>query len=258
MDDEEWAEHARRVAEEKAEEKAIRDAALADLSENRKRREAADAEVQAAREDLARLLANGQKLDLDVSEMARVSGISRDTAHRRLKEVGSVSRRELLRQMGRESWQKRQREGTAPSLEETEARIRNGLGRAKPEPPLATLPPGRYFLGDPVYTLGGAWAPEPAPVVTGSVDGQPFVGVPTAFGDGVFLDQEGYQYPVDSGFLAAIPARAGQKETNLVRLVEFTEPVVVECRGGLVRFGNLEIDTDPNGELKAQVGNLAN
>ena len=94
---------------QEAQTKADREEALADLAANRERRARAEADLQAAREELAKLLARGQEIALDVAEMARVSGISRDTAHRRLREVGSISRWEKMRRQEKQRWQEKQR-----------------------------------------------------------------------------------------------------------------------------------------------------
>ena len=58
------------------------------LARNRKRRERADAEIEAARRELEALLAQGLALGADVSGMARHAGISRETAHKRLRAAG--------------------------------------------------------------------------------------------------------------------------------------------------------------------------
>lgn len=85
--DRQWEERMAQEAKERAEREAVRQAALADLTANKDRRDQASAELDAAREDLAGLLMRGRRLGLDVSEMALVAGVSRDTAHRRLREV---------------------------------------------------------------------------------------------------------------------------------------------------------------------------
>ena len=54
----------------------------ASLRANRKRREKAERDVTAARRELQKLLVKGRKQGVDVAGMARVAGISRDTAHR--------------------------------------------------------------------------------------------------------------------------------------------------------------------------------
>jgi len=61
------------------------------LEANYERRETAAAETTDARLELSGLLLRGQAAAMEVSLMARKAGISRDTAHRILKEAGSMS-----------------------------------------------------------------------------------------------------------------------------------------------------------------------
>jgi hypothetical protein len=56
------------------------------LAANRERLEAAAAERDAAREVLRALLARGKALGIPVAAMARAAGISRETAHKLLRE----------------------------------------------------------------------------------------------------------------------------------------------------------------------------
>src|SRR5437016_1108069 len=64
------------------------------LGANRDRRQAAAAKTNAAREELRGLLLRGQAAAMEVSDMARKAGISRETAHRILKEAGTMSWRQ--------------------------------------------------------------------------------------------------------------------------------------------------------------------
>jgi predicted DNA-binding protein (UPF0251 family) len=68
-----------------------RGAVSALLEANEERREQASAEIRAAREELQELLRRGHAAGMQVAEMARKAGISRDTAHRTLKEAGEMS-----------------------------------------------------------------------------------------------------------------------------------------------------------------------
>ena len=56
------------------------------LHKNWQRRNRARAELDNAREELRGLLARGQAASFDVAKMARTAHISRDTAHRLLRE----------------------------------------------------------------------------------------------------------------------------------------------------------------------------
>jgi hypothetical protein len=57
------------------------------LLDNHERRERARQEADAARRELQGLLARGKTVGLDVAKMAREAGISRETAHKLLREA---------------------------------------------------------------------------------------------------------------------------------------------------------------------------
>jgi hypothetical protein len=61
--------------------------ALDALDKNRRRREAAEKELDAVRAELRRLLTRGQAAGLDVTAMAEAAGVSRETAHKALREA---------------------------------------------------------------------------------------------------------------------------------------------------------------------------
>lgn len=58
------------------------------LHKNWQKRNRARAELEDAREELSELLTRGQAVGLHVAKMARTAHISRDTAHRLLREKG--------------------------------------------------------------------------------------------------------------------------------------------------------------------------
>jgi hypothetical protein len=58
----------------------------AKLRANAKRRKQAEAKLEAARLELAELLAAGKKAGLTVSQMAALASTSRETAHKLLRE----------------------------------------------------------------------------------------------------------------------------------------------------------------------------
>jgi Fic family protein len=64
------------------------------LRENRQRRALLAEKTVEIRTELRDLLVRGSKAALDVAEMARLAGISRDTAHRYLREAGHHSSRQ--------------------------------------------------------------------------------------------------------------------------------------------------------------------
>lgn len=57
------------------------------LIANRRRREAAEVELAEARQELSELLDRGVAAGLSVSRMARLAGVSRETAHKWLRDV---------------------------------------------------------------------------------------------------------------------------------------------------------------------------
>lgn len=61
------------------------------LEANADRRQKAEDELKAARQELQELVLRGQAAGMQVAEMARKGAISRDTAHRILKEAGEMS-----------------------------------------------------------------------------------------------------------------------------------------------------------------------
>lgn len=74
--------------------------------------------------------------------------------------------------------------------------------------------PVRYYLGDLAYVMGDVWDevcdltfPTADDEVEGELqlaDGRKFIIYGTAYGDGVYLDNQGNRYGVDSGTLGAI------------------------------------------------------
>jgi hypothetical protein len=70
-----------------------REKLLAALARNGKRRAKAADEVRAARDELRDLLADGRALGLGVAGMSKATTLSRDTAHRLLREAAAASRR---------------------------------------------------------------------------------------------------------------------------------------------------------------------
>lgn len=67
-----------------------RGAVSALLEANRDRRDKADAELRAARQELQELLLRGHAAAMQVAYMAQQAGVSRDTAHRIIREGGDT------------------------------------------------------------------------------------------------------------------------------------------------------------------------
>jgi len=121
-----------------------------------------------------------------------------------------------------------------------------------------------YYIGDLCYVLGGTeWE-----AVCAYLDGDPddefclspqsdenpraFACLPTAYGDGVYLDQHGNEYSVDSGTIGMIDVRFISESEKLENatangwghLHQFEEEIdPSECvsDGGFLTFGTMSV-----------------
>ena len=122
-----------------------------------------------------------------------------------------------------------------------------------------------YWVGDLCYVMHDVWPevcnlvfPDPYTENRGAMklaDGREFVYFGTAHGDGVYQDQNGREYPVDSGGIGAIRLR-DIRDTDLWIeggcLHEFLPGAVMQDSyyddGTIVIGGTVFIDTDPSYE----------
>lgn len=127
-----------------------------------------------------------------------------------------------------------------------------------------TVTPVRYYVGDLCYVMHDEWSevcdltfpPGEDEEVTGELqlaDGRKFVIFPTAYGDGVYNDQHGNPYAVDSGTIGAIkvddirdPQFQSTIEHGLGQIHEF--PAEIDdldccCEDGAISIYNVYIDT---------------
>ena len=118
------------------------------------------------------------------------------------------------------------------------------------------LPAGDYYIGDLCYVVEN-WqeyhklffpvegGDQHVGVFTNSA-GVKFANYGTAFGDGIYRDEEGNEYAVDSGSIGCIPIEAIQEPHALGNIVNF--PVDSDCEyieaTGTIRIGDVFIDTD--------------
>lgn len=125
------------------------------------------------------------------------------------------------------------------------------------------LPKGEYFIGDPCYCfdyttwmrlltetnyLQGAQVP----LFKNNDEERHLVAFDTAYGDGVYEDEDGNEYPVDSGMLGAVPVelidadklKSLRHDASMGRFIDYrTEFTCVRDRGNM-SFGNrIKIDT---------------
>lgn len=125
-----------------------------------------------------------------------------------------------------------------------------------------TLRPGRYFVGDPCYVVPNSkwsdlvnlWYPlesegDLEPYGTFRTDDQRICEVivfETDHGDGVYRDQEGFSYPVDSGLIGILSVDSldpKSTDTSLGRVIEFKSRFLVRQEGPKLFFGSVSIDT---------------
>jgi len=116
------------------------------------------------------------------------------------------------------------------------------------------VPPGSYYLGDPCYSVpDGDWDEllsscdyfRASPV--GKVRGFEVLSFSTAYGDGVYKDQHGNAYSVDSGMIGLVPVELCDGESlydEPERMVTFASETLCETNGdGRLYFGSYFIDT---------------
>lgn len=126
---------------------------------------------------------------------------------------------------------------------------------------VTTLPPGRYFIGDPCYVIVDEDWPSFCDVSFDAngpgkgdgvleFDGHLMLAGGTAFGDGEFMDQQCNVYGVDAGMLGIIPEALWDPKIvvdelyRLGNVVTITEPFTAEVSDGVFSLGGYVIDTN--------------
>jgi hypothetical protein len=109
-----------------------------------------------------------------------------------------------------------------------------------------TLPAGRYLIGDLCYQ-DDVWDEilGDGELESGTTrDGRTYAYMSTAYGDGEYDDDVGYNYYVDSGTIGIVSYPGDVKLSSpLGRTHDFPEPFEVYSDGGLLHFGHVVIDT---------------
>ncbi|MDN5856673.1 MAG: hypothetical protein L0K86_28320 [Actinomycetia bacterium] len=150
--------------------------------------------------------------------------------------------------------------------------------RIRTEPcPIATLPPGRYYVGDPSYafpssTLWEGWVERAESVdreglYAAEANGHPVAACGLIGGIGDVVDQDGFDYVEDSGLIGAVPVElvAGSEDVEQLRPVTFATEFDVYVTGPLIHIGHLRIDAsedyddeeDEMDDLRDAVGQAA-
>lgn len=125
------------------------------------------------------------------------------------------------------------------------------------------LPKGEYFIGDPTYVLKEEYwhylNVEKERGVFQDPNGIIFGKFRTLMGDGIFADDEGGEYGVDSGCIAVLPTSVCDEEKierAYGEVYEMMAPFVAEWEPedgeeGDIRVGNIRIHTNPLRDNKA-------
>lgn len=113
------------------------------------------------------------------------------------------------------------------------------------------LPAGTYVITDPCYVIE-RWDKtisdtncfnEPGVF---QMDGHVYCGIGTMYGDGLYYDNYGIQYPVDSGLIGAVSVELVilERKCTDYKTVTFDTPVECGCDSdGTIYFGNIRIPT---------------
>lgn len=121
-----------------------------------------------------------------------------------------------------------------------------------------TMPAGIYYVGDLCYVMNNEWNEvckitfTDEDILSGEFalsDGRKFAIYSTAYGDGCYMDQYGKEYSVDSGSIGCIKiADITEDDIREGQIVEFSDPFQTSCVEGLIRIGDIRIDTTENDE----------
>ena len=130
------------------------------------------------------------------------------------------------------------------------------------------MPAGKYYIGDLCYVMHDEWEEavslmfphvpgQPERKVDGEFslrDGRRFANFGTRWGDGTYMSNMQTRHLVDSGSIGCILVEDIQDKTydnieTLGAVVEFDQPFEVSEDSGLLCFGAVEIETNPEYEF---------
>ena len=120
---------------------------------------------------------------------------------------------------------------------------------------------GKYYVGDLCYVMSDEeWEQVCKITIVGHKciegefnlpDGRRFAMYNTKWGDGLYKDQNNHQYGVDSGTIGCIKVeditsdKYGFGFDDLGSVYEFQTDFVTSKHEGVLQFGRIHIDTDP-------------
>ena len=120
------------------------------------------------------------------------------------------------------------------------------------------MPAGKYYIGDLAYVMHGEWDEFCDLTIKGNSlsngefslkDGRRFASFTTKYGDGSYFDEEGRSYSVDAGLIGCILVEdidLSDKSNflNGGQVVNFDRDFTTFSSGGVIRIGNVVIDTE--------------
>jgi hypothetical protein len=117
-----------------------------------------------------------------------------------------------------------------------------------------SVPPGKYWLGDPCYSVPDSlWGDLLAScmffqhpigeVTTEAGETHKVLAFRTKFGDGVYEDQDGHEFPVDAGLIGLTPVGLSVEQPFGSMLVEYKWDTSCFEIDGVLHFGDCEINT---------------
>ncbi|CAB4159416.1 hypothetical protein UFOVP699_152 [uncultured Caudovirales phage] len=114
---------------------------------------------------------------------------------------------------------------------------------------------GKYYVGDLCYVLNDRWDEVCDLIIVDHKcldgefelkDGTRFAIYGTKWGDGVYRDQHGNGYPVDSGSIGCVLVEditEGELDDGLGNIFDFKESFTTDSDDGIIQIGDVEIDT---------------
>lgn len=118
---------------------------------------------------------------------------------------------------------------------------------------------GEYYIGDLCYVMHERWDEVCNKIIMGNqcldgefelADGTKFAIYSTAYGDGTYYDQGDNEYWVDAGSIGCILMKdidLSVEDNQIMggRVVDMTHDFTTGSMDGVIKFGPIHIDTDP-------------
>ena len=130
------------------------------------------------------------------------------------------------------------------------------------------MPAGTYAVCDPCYIISDAWAEvcewcfarddNGRDGIVPLKDGRQVAIFGTAYGDGFFEGSDGMFYPVDSGTIGCMLWADCDSDDGDANIVNFADDFEVSAKDGVIRIGDITIDTSwpEMDEAISQRGNI--